>query len=166
MIPSGETLGDHPSPQHQAGGGAGIPSDDTLLLAAPIVDNAGAEVGTLGQLLQRFNNLAQKNTLLHEQLEALLADIMSQGGMVLDRLCFLLEAHAKEVVLKEYPIEDAFEVFFDVMLLFCCNPAYVPAIGWEKFNHSIWRTTTPLLRARWFNLTIRHIVLGMQRASQ
>jgi hypothetical protein len=44
--------------QSQAGEGAGVPSGNTLLLAMPIVDNAGPTVGTLGQLLQGFDDLA------------------------------------------------------------------------------------------------------------
>ncbi len=65
-----------------------------------------------------------------------MADIMLQGGVVLDGLGFLSEADAKDVVLKECPKGDAFEVFLDIMLLFCCDPVYFPAMGWEKFTRS------------------------------
>jgi hypothetical protein len=50
-------------PQSQTGGGVGVPSGNTLLLATPIVDDAGAKVGTFGQLLKGFDDLAQENTL-------------------------------------------------------------------------------------------------------
>ncbi len=39
--------------------------------------------------------------------------------------------------MKEYPKVDTFEVFLDVMSLFCCDPAYVPVAGWEKFTRSM-----------------------------
>ncbi len=66
-----------------------------------------------------------------------MANIALQGGVMLDGLGFSSEAHAKDMVLKECPKGDAFEVFWDIMPLFCCNPAYVPATGWEKFTRSM-----------------------------
>ncbi len=53
-----EKLWEITPPQSQAGGGEGVPNGNTLLLATPIVDNAGAKVGALGHLLKGFDDLA------------------------------------------------------------------------------------------------------------
>ena len=52
----------------------------------------------------------------------------------MDGLVFSSEAQVKEVVMRECPTGDAFEVFLDVMSLFCCDPSYSPATGWEKWS--------------------------------
>jgi hypothetical protein len=103
-----------------------------LNLGMTIVNDAGDHVGTLGQLLQGMEKTMSENAWLLEHLEALLADIASQGGIVLDGLSFTFEAQVREAVLRECPEGDTFEVFLDVMLLFCCDPVYIPAPGWEK----------------------------------
>jgi hypothetical protein len=96
------------------------------------VNNAGDHVGMLGQLLQGMEKTTSENAWLHEQLEALLMDIASQGGVVLDGLSFTSEAQVRKAVLRECPKGGAFEVFLDVMSLFCCDPVNISAPGWEK----------------------------------
>jgi hypothetical protein len=66
--------------------------------------------------------------------------------VVLDGLVFSSEAQVKEVVMRECPTGDAFEVFLDVMSLFCCNPLYSPATGWEKFTRSMEENYSPTAR--------------------
>ncbi len=51
--------------------------------------------------------------------------------MILDGLSFTSEAQVREVVMKECPKGDAFEVFLDPMLLWCCDPGYSPVTNWE-----------------------------------
>jgi hypothetical protein len=64
----------------------------------------------------------------------------------LDGLVFSSEAQVKEVVMRECPTGDAFEVFLDVMSLFCCDPSYSPATGWEKFTRSMEENYSPTVR--------------------
>jgi hypothetical protein len=111
------------------GGGLGIPSGPSLSMVMAIVDNAGVKVGMLGKLLHDVKELTSKNACLRERIKNLSVDIAAQGGMVLDGLTLLSEPQALEAVLVECPDRDAFEVFLDVMLLFCCNPAYEPTPG-------------------------------------
>ncbi len=108
-----------------------------LSLGTPIVDNTGIKVRNLGQLLQGFENLTHENTLLGKRVDLLSTELTLQGGGVLDGLGFGSEGQVREVVMKESPKGDAFEVFLDVMSLFCCDPAYVPVAGWEKFTRSM-----------------------------
>jgi hypothetical protein len=99
------------SPQDQgAQGGSGGASTGTLALDMPIVNGAGVAVRTLGQLLNSVYSLSQENSQLHRRLESLSADIVAQGGVVLDGLGFVSEAQVKMVVLEECPEGDAFEV--------------------------------------------------------
>ncbi len=90
------------------------------------LDNVGAEVGMLGQLVHNLLTLAQENSWLCKRLESLSAGILVQGGVVLDGLGFISEAQVRVVVLAEHPKRDAFEVFLDSMSLFCCNPSNIP----------------------------------------
>ena len=57
--------------------------------------------------------------------------------MILDGLAFTSEAQVKEVVIRECPEGDAFEVFLDPMLLWCCNPCYSPVTNWEKIARAM-----------------------------
>jgi hypothetical protein len=115
----------------------GVGSLGALNLGMMIVDDAGAQVGTLGQLLKGLEQATNENACLCVQLEYLSADIASQGGTALDGLSFTSKAQVREAVLRECPKRDAFEVFLDVMLLFCCDPVYVPVLGWEKKTQAI-----------------------------
>lgn len=56
---------------------------------------------------------------------------------MLDGLGFTTEAQVKATVLKECPLGDAFEVFLDVVSIFCCDPTYAPVSGWEKATRSM-----------------------------
>jgi hypothetical protein len=76
------------------GGGSGTMVRAPLTLAMAIVDDTGAEAGTLGQLLQGLKTLTSKNTLLHKRLECLSANILAQGGVTLNGLGLTLEAQA------------------------------------------------------------------------
>jgi hypothetical protein len=79
-----------------------------------------------------MKDLLEDNTHLRERVESLSADVTSQGGVILDGLSFTSEAQVKEVVMKECPKVDAFEVFLDPMSLWCCDPGYSPVTNWEK----------------------------------
>ena len=48
--------------------------------------------------------------------------------------------------MKECPMGDAFKVFLDAMSLFCCDPSYSPATGWEKFTRSMEENYSPTVR--------------------
>ncbi len=108
-------------------GGAG-----QLNLLMLIVNDARDQDGTLGQLLKRLEMATEENSRLKMQVESLSAEISSQGGIVLDGLGFTSEAQVRDFVLQECPEGDAFKVFLDVVSLFCCDPVYKPAPGWEK----------------------------------
>jgi hypothetical protein len=110
----------------------GVGSLGALNLGMAIVDYEGAQVSTLGQLLKGLEQATNENAHLRVQLESLSADIASQGETVLDGLSFTSKAQVREAVLRECPKGDAFEVFLDVMSLFCCDPIYVLVPGWEK----------------------------------
>jgi hypothetical protein len=90
------------------------------------LDNVGAEVGILRQLVCNLLTLTQENSRLCKHLESLSAGISAQGGVVLDGLGFISEAQVRVVVLAECSKGDAFEVFLDSMSLFCCNPSNIP----------------------------------------
>jgi hypothetical protein len=90
------------------GGDLGTVGGAPLTLAMTIVDDTGAEAGTLGQLLQGLKTLTSKNALLRERLESLSAENSMQGGVILDSLGLTLEAQALEAVLAECPDGDAF----------------------------------------------------------
>ncbi len=55
-----------------------------------IVNDAGEPVCTLRQLVKRLEKVTKENDKLRESLEALSADMMSQGGVILDGLAFTL----------------------------------------------------------------------------
>jgi hypothetical protein len=103
-----------------------------LNLLMKIVNDAGDQVRTLGQLLKRLEMATVENSRLKTQVESLSAETFSQGGIVLDDLGFMSEAQVRDFVLQECPKGDVFEVFLDAILLFCCDPVYKPAPGWEK----------------------------------
>jgi len=117
-----------------------------LSLATPIVNNEGVEIGNLALILKGFEDLSRENALLCKRVEGLLVALASHGGVVLDGLVFSSKAQVKEVVMKEYPMGDAFEVFLDMMSLFCCDPSYSPATGWEKFTCSMEEKYSPTAR--------------------
>ncbi len=77
------------------------------------------------------------NTRLYEQVESLPAEVMPQGGVILDGLAFTSEAQVKKVVMRECPKGDAFEVFLDPMLLWCWDLGYSPVTNWEKTTRAM-----------------------------
>ena len=104
----------------------------SLPLTMVIVDDLGEEVGTLDQLLRGMRDLVDDNTRLCERVESLSAEVTSQGGVILNGLAFTSEAQVKEVVMRECPEGDTFEMFLDPMSLWCCDPGYSPVTNWEK----------------------------------
>ncbi len=130
-----------PLPQDQ---GAGRDTTDgrlsgSLASTMPILDNAVAEVGTLGQLLLDLLMLMQENSRLCERLDDLSLEILAQGGVVLDGLGFISKAQ----VMAECPEGDAFEGVLDSILLFCCDPSCIPVTGWEKMIRAMEEDYSP-----------------------
>jgi hypothetical protein len=117
-----------------------------MSMVMTIVDNNGVKVGTLGKLLHDIEELTSKNACLQERIKNLSSNIAAQGGILLDGLALLSDPQALEAVLAECPDGDAFEVFLEVMLLFCCIPAYEPAPGWEKFTRAMEDNYSPTAR--------------------
>ena len=70
-------------------------------------------------------------------MESLTAGVTTQGMNILDGLGFASEARVREVVEMECPGGDAFEVFLDVVSLWCCDPGYAPATNWEKTTRAM-----------------------------
>ncbi len=128
------------------GRGLGIPSRALLSMAMTIIDEAGVKVGTLDQLLHNIEELTRKNACLQERIKNLSSNNAAQGGIVLDGLALSSEPQALEAVLEECPDGGAFEMFLDVMSLFCCNPAYEPAPGWAKFTRAMEDDYSPTAR--------------------
>jgi hypothetical protein len=56
------------------------------------LDDSGAQVGMLGELLGTMSVLQDNNTCLWVELSALSSNITAQGGVVLDGLGFTTEA--------------------------------------------------------------------------
>jgi hypothetical protein len=113
-----------------------IAPQGNLAMSMMILDNSGVQVGMLGELLRTMLVLQDDNMCLWVELDALLSNITAQGGVVLDGLGFTTEAQVRAAVLLECPLGDAFKVFLNVVLLFCCNPMYAPVVGLEKTTHS------------------------------
>ncbi len=85
----------------------------------------------LGQILKDLLMLTQENSWLYKCLEALSEDISAQGGVVLNGLGFILEAQVRVV---------------DSMLLFCCDPSYIPVTGWVKTTQVMEEYYSPTAR--------------------
>jgi hypothetical protein len=125
-----------PMSSQQAAQGVIAPQGN-LVMSMMILDDSGAQAGTLGQLLWTMLVLQDNNTRLWVELVAFLSNITAQGGVVLDGLGFTTEAQVRATVLLECPLGNAFKVFLGVVLLFCCNPMYAPIAGWEKTTCSM-----------------------------
>jgi hypothetical protein len=89
------------------------------------------------QLLQGVRGVVNDNTRLRKEVESLLAGVKTQGMNSLDGLSFASEGQVREVVERECPEGDAFEVFLDVVSLGCCDPSYAPAANWEKTTRAM-----------------------------
>jgi hypothetical protein len=111
-----------------------------------IVDDMGDEVGTLDQLLRGMKDLMEDNTCLRKRIESLSADLTSQGRVILNGLGFTSEAKVKETVMRECPDRDAFKVFLDVMLLWCCDTGFSPVTNWENMAQAMEEDYSPTAR--------------------
>ena len=109
----------------------------SLPLTMMIVDDQGDSVGTLEQVFQGLRGVVDDNARLRREVESLTAGVTTQGMNILDGLGFASEAQVREVVEMECPGGDAFEVFLDVVSLWCCDPGYAPATNWEKTTRSM-----------------------------
>jgi hypothetical protein len=102
-----------------------------------IVNDQGDSVGTLEQVFQGLRGVVDDNARLRREVESLTAGVTTQGMNILDGLGFASEAQVREVVEMECPRGDAFEVFLDVVSLWCCDPGYAPATNWEKTTRAM-----------------------------
>ena len=100
-------------------------------------DDHGDAVGMLGQLFQGVRGVLDDNTSLRKEVESLSAGVVTQGMNILYGLGFASEAQVREVVERECPGGDAFEVFLDVVSLWCCDPGYALATNWEKTTRAM-----------------------------
>jgi hypothetical protein len=73
----------------------------TVSMEMPIPNNLGEQVGTMDQVWKGFMNMVEENKVLKGRLELLSADVTSQGGVVLNRVMFTLEAQVRLVVIAE-----------------------------------------------------------------
>ena len=109
----------------------------SLPMTMMIVNDQGDLVGLLEQLFQGLRGVVDDNARLRREVESLTAGVMMQGMNILDGLGFTSEAQVREVVEMEFPGGDAFEVFLDVVSLWCCDPGYAPATNWEKTTRAM-----------------------------
>ena len=103
-----------------------------VTMSTMISDATGSHVISIGDLCAGLAELRASNTALEARLAGLSSDLASQGGIVMDTLLFTSEAQILELVMKECPSGDAFEVFTDVCSLPCYDSSYDPATNWEK----------------------------------
>ncbi len=108
-------------------GGAG-----QLNLLMLIVNDAVDQVRTLGQLLKWLEMATEENSRLKMQVESLLAEIFSQGVLCLTALVSRPKPSSGTLFCKSAPRGMRLRSFLDVVLLFCCDPVYKPAPGWEQ----------------------------------
>ena len=97
----------------------------------PINHAHGDFVTTLGDMLNKNDELRRENSLLTQRVEGLEADITAQGGVVLGKHAFTSELQLLQVCMKECPKGNAFAAFVNPMVIICFDPAYVPLGGWE-----------------------------------
>ena len=109
----------------------------SLPLEMMIVNAQGDSVGTLEQILQGLRGLVDDNARLRREVDSLTVGVTTQGMNILDGLGFASEAQVRELVELECPGGDAFEVFLDVVSLWCCDPGYAPATNWEKTTRAM-----------------------------
>jgi hypothetical protein len=102
-----------------------------------VVDDQGDAVGTLGQLFQGVRGVLDDNTSLRKEVESLSAGVVTQGMNILDGLGFTSEAQVREVVERECPGGDAFEVFLDAVSLWRCDPSCALATYWEMTTRAM-----------------------------
>jgi len=93
----------------------------SLTLTMMLVDDQEDAVGTLEQLFQGVRGMVDDNARLCKEVESLSGGVTTQGMNILDGLGFASEAQVREVVERECPGGDAFEVFLDVVSLWCCG---------------------------------------------
>ncbi len=113
------------------------PSLSALSMSTPINNAHGDFVTTLGDMLNKNDELRQKNSLLTQRVEGLAADITAQGGVVLGKHAFTSELQLLQVCMKECPKGNAFTAFVDPMVIFCFDPAYVPLGEWETLTKAM-----------------------------
>ncbi len=140
------------------------PVGASLPLTMVIVDDQGGEIGMLDQLLQGMWDLVDDNARHRERVESLLAEVTLQGGVILDGLAFTAEAQVREVVMRECPKGDAFEVFLDPMSLWAVIHL-IPRSQTGKRRHEPRKRTSHPRPGRWSRHTTRRTAGGMQRES-
>jgi hypothetical protein len=109
----------------------------SLPLTMMLVNDQEDAVGTLEQLFQGVRGVVDDNARLHKEVESLSAGVTTQGMNILDGLGFASEAQVREVVERKCLGGDVFEVFLDVVSLWCCDLGYAPATNWEKTTRAM-----------------------------
>ena len=92
---------------------------------------------SVGELFEMIKALQLQNASLLARIESFASDLAAQGSGVLDGLAFRSEAQALEAVLDEAPNGVSFEVFLDVVSLFCCDQSYEPSTSWAKLTKAL-----------------------------
>jgi hypothetical protein len=114
------------------------PSLSALSMSMPINDAHKDFVTTLGDMLNKNDELRRENSLLTQRVEGLAADITAQGGVVLGKHAFTSELQLLQVCMKECPKGNLFAAFVHPMVIFCFDPAYVPLLGgWETLTKAM-----------------------------
>jgi hypothetical protein len=113
------------------------PSLSALSMSTPINNAHGDFVTTLGDMLNKNDELRRENSLLTQRVEGLAADITAQKGVVLGKHAFTSELQLLQVCMKECLKGNAFAAFVDPMVIFCFDPAYVPLGEWETLTKAM-----------------------------
>jgi len=69
---------------------------------------------------------------MREELDAIKAEVMAQGGMMLGHHTFSSEIQVLQIAMKECPQGDAFALLVDPVSIYCHDSIYAPVVGWEK----------------------------------
>ena len=125
-----------PSQIGSGGNGPSLGTVQTLSVGVNFIDDGGV-VCSVGEMFEMIKALQSQNASLSLKIESLAGDLAVQGSGVLDGLAFRSEAQALEAVQREAPDGDAFEVFLDVMSLFCCDQSYEPSTSWAKLTKAL-----------------------------
>jgi hypothetical protein len=110
-----------------------------LSVDTPILDANGVQVGCLGQLMHELTLLRDENVnirdgqvKMREELDAIKADVMAQGSVMLGHHTFSSEIQVMQIAMKECLQGDAFALFVDPVSIYCHDSMYSPVVGWEK----------------------------------
>ena len=125
-----------PSQAVSAGQGSSHGTAESLSMGMNFIADGGV-VCSVGELFEMIKALQLQNASLSVRIESFASDLAAQGSGVLDGLAFRSEAQALEAVLDEAPDGDSFEVFLDVVSLFCCDQSYEPSTSWAKLTKAL-----------------------------